>query len=53
MGVQLLLEKAQRGEKYTQLTVSEEIKFINKAWRQVISSTISNYWKKDDIIIMN
>jgi len=48
------LEKAENGEqKYTQLTVSEAISFLfnlNKAWRQVTSSTIFDCSEKAHII---
>ena len=48
--VEYLLEKVEKGEEYTPLTVSNSIKFINKAWRQVSSTTIVNCWRKADII---
>ncbi len=42
----IFLEKVEKGEEYTPLTVSNSIKFINKAWRQVSSTTIVNCWRK-------
>ena len=40
--VEYFLEKVEKGEEYTSLTVSNSIKFINKAWRKVSSTTIVN-----------
>ena len=51
--VEYLLEKVEKGEGYTPLTGSNSIQFINKAWRQVSSTTIVNCLRKADILEKN
>ncbi len=44
------LQKNYRKNEMITITISESIRFINKAWREVSTSTIDNWSRKSDII---
>jgi len=48
--VKYLLELSENEKEFTPLTVTQAIIYINKAWRQVLQSTIVNCWIKVDIL---
>ena len=49
--VKYLLELSENEKEYTPLTVTQTIIYIKeKAWLQVLQSTIINFWRKTDIL---